>query len=101
MINQQLSDSFTCIIVGMLPPSSEVVTDCPVCLGVHRSQFTVGNMYDILDLDNRLKKKDKWRKFWKLQTTRRVRNFVWILNHNGLFTNRRKNGVGQSNVSFL
>lgn len=72
MINQWLSENVTCRIASMLPPSIEAGPDCRVSFGVHGSQFTIGEMYDILDEENRHEKEERWRQIWKLQSTERV-----------------------------
>lgn len=51
-------------------------------------------MYEILDEDDKLEKEERLMETWKLQTTERIRNFVWVINHNGLFTNSKKNRMG-------
>ncbi|CAL5190474.1 unnamed protein product [Lathyrus oleraceus] len=72
MMNQWLSESITCRIASMVPPSVVACPDCRVSIGVHGNQFLVGAMYEVLNEDNRLGKDDRRTETWKFQTTERI-----------------------------
>jgi hypothetical protein len=75
-------------------PSIDYGSDERMGIGEQSAEYVVSDMYNILSGFRNMEDNSRWCKVWKLRVPERVCSFVWLMMHERLLTNARKNRVG-------
>jgi ribonuclease HI len=75
-------------------PSIDYGSDERMGIGEQSAEYVVSDMYNILSGFRNMEDNSRWCKVWKLRVPERVCSFVWLMMHERLLTNARKNRMG-------
>lgn len=67
--------------------------------GTANGEFSLREVYHVIDVVECSREDDDWRKILKLQVPERCRSFVWMLKHDRLLTNLSKSRKGLGHAS--
>ncbi|CAI0547219.1 unnamed protein product, partial [Linum tenue] len=77
--------------VGAHPVPAEEADDVRVWRWSERGDFTLRTAYELTNpVASTTQAQPVWRTIWKAPTMQRVRSFLWLMNHDRLFTNAER-----------
>ncbi|CAL1403368.1 unnamed protein product [Linum trigynum] len=77
--------------VGSHPVPTEEADDVRVWRFSERGEFTLRTAYELTEREaSTTNVQSVWRTIWKAPTMQRVRSFLWLMNHDRLFTNAER-----------
>jgi ribonuclease HI len=74
---------------AIVPPSVQQGTDTQFWPGTSVGQFTVAAAYHLLAGPLTTDREKKWSRIWKIESTERIKAFIWQLTHDRLMTKAR------------
>ncbi|MCH79377.1 putative non-LTR retroelement reverse transcriptase [Trifolium medium] len=99
LLQQWLPTSIMQKIAAIVPPNEANGKDEQLGVGSKNDRYSVAAMYNIMCNFDDEHVDVLWSKIWKLNVPERIRQFIWIVKHDRLLTNSRKNKMGLGHAS--